>query len=77
MFCFHSSELCDLEFICFLYKAYDHLCARLWFFYASYFLLFSVLLSLILFITFLFLFFFCIFDSFSVDRLINLFIVIF
>ena len=31
MFCFHSSELCNLEFICFLYKAYDHLCARLWF----------------------------------------------
>ena len=25
MFCFHSSELCNLEFICFLYKAYDHL----------------------------------------------------
>jgi len=30
MFCFHSSELCYLEFICFLYKAYDHLCARVW-----------------------------------------------
>ena len=31
LFCFHSSELCILEFICFLYKAYDYLCARLWF----------------------------------------------
>ena len=43
----------------------------------SSFVLFSVLLSLISFICFLFLFFFCIFDSFSVDRLINLFIVLF
>ena len=31
LFCFHSSELRDLEFICLLYKAHDHLCARLWF----------------------------------------------
>ena len=31
MFCFHSSELCDLEVICFHSKAYDLLCARLWF----------------------------------------------
>ena len=32
-FGFHSSELSDLEFICFFffYKAYDHLCTILWF----------------------------------------------
>ena len=39
------------------------------YFYASSYILFSILLPLILFISFLF-FFFCIFDSFSVDRLI-------
>ena len=58
MFCFGILQLCDLEFICFLYKVYDHLCARLWFlrfFYASFYVLFSVLLSLILFISSLFL----------------------
>ena len=58
MFCFGILQLCDLEFICFLYKVYDHLCARLWFlrfFYASFYFLFSVLLSLILFIRSLFL----------------------
>ena len=52
----HSSAL--FQFICFLYKVYDHLCARLWFlqfFYASLYVLFSVLLSLILFISSLFL----------------------
>ena len=55
MFYFHSSELCNLEFICFLYKAYDHLRARLWFcgtFMLRLTFLFSVLLSLILCICF-------------------------
>ena len=53
MFYFGILQLCDFEFFCFLYKVYDHLCVRLWFlrfFYASFYFLFSVLLSLILFI---------------------------
>ena len=79
MCCFGILQLCDLEFICFLYKVYDHLCARLWFlrfFYASFYFLFSVLLSLILFIRSLFLVLY-IWFFFGWSWLIYLFIILF
>ena len=48
MFRFGILHKVCLHKVCLLYKVYDHLCARLWFlriFYASFYVLFSVLLS--------------------------------
>ena len=58
-FGFHSSELSDLEFICFFLQGlwpFVHYIMVLRYFYASSFVLFSVLMSLILFISSLSLF---------------------